>query len=174
MSGTGFDYGVKTGDPAAVDERARLQVCTVRVGPTNYGVPIGRILEVLGRAAVQQVPLAPAYIGGLVHYRGEVLTTVSLRSVLGMEPGGAVHDIVVFESAEGFFGLLVDAVGEVRMLSPESFEPNPSTLDDSRQALFRGAYKLEDGLLVMLDPQRLDPVRLGETLGGGSGPLPSA
>lgn len=170
MSGTHFGAGVNAGDPTTVEERARLQVCTVRVGPAHYGVPIERILEVLGRASVQSVPLAPAYIGGLVHYRGEVLTTVSLRCVLGMEPGGAVHDIVVFESADGFFGLLVDAVGEVKMLSPESFEPNPSTLDDRRQALFRGAYKLEDGLLVMLDPERLDPVRLAETLGAGSLP----
>jgi hypothetical protein len=27
--------------------------------------------------------------------------------------------------------------------------------------LFAGAYKLKSGLLVMLDPERLDPMRLG-------------
>jgi hypothetical protein len=28
--------------------------------------------------------------------------------------------------------------------------------------LFVGAYKLKDGLLVMLDPERLEPMRLGQ------------
>jgi hypothetical protein len=31
----------------------------------------------------------------------------------------------------------------------------------SRLSLFAGAYKLKDSLLIMLDPERLDPIRLG-------------
>jgi hypothetical protein len=34
-------------------------------------------------------------------------------------------------------------------------------MDERRRALFSGAYKLKDSLLVMLDPERLDPMRLG-------------
>jgi chemotaxis signal transduction protein len=41
------------------------------------------------------------------------------------------------------------------------FEPNPSTLDETRRDLIAGAYKLQNALMVMLDPERLDPVRLG-------------
>ena len=59
-------------------------MCSVRVGGTLFGVPIMRILEILDTPATQPVPLAPAYIGGLVHYRGEILTAVSLRSLLGL------------------------------------------------------------------------------------------
>jgi purine-binding chemotaxis protein CheW len=55
----------------------------------------------------------------------------------------------------------VDAVGEVLTVSSSDYEPNPSILDERRRALFAGAYKLKDGLLVMLDPERLDPMRLG-------------
>ena len=40
-----------------------------------------------GSRAPQRVPLAPAYIAGVMPYRGEVLTTVSLRALLGMEDG---------------------------------------------------------------------------------------
>ena len=61
-----------------------VEMCSVRAGETVFGVPIMRILEILGAPATQTVPLAPAYIGGLVHYRGEVLTAVSLRSLLGL------------------------------------------------------------------------------------------
>jgi purine-binding chemotaxis protein CheW len=140
-----------------------LEMCSVRVGQTLYGVPIMRILEILGAPATRPVPLAPGYIGGLVHYRGEVLTTVSLRRLLDMPARDATQDILVFEGADGYFGLLVDEVGEVMTVLPADFEGNPSTLDDRRKALFAGTYKLKDALLVMLDPERLDPVHLAET-----------
>jgi purine-binding chemotaxis protein CheW len=143
-----------------------IEMCSVRVGQTLYGVPIMRILEILGKPATQPVPLAPSYIGGLVHYRGEVLTAVSLRKLLDMPAIGGPEDILVFEGVDGYFGLLVDEVEEVMTVLPAEFESNPSTLDDHRKALFAGAYKLKDALLVMLDPERLDPVRLSETASG--------
>lgn len=139
-----------------------VEMCSVRAGETVFGVPIMRILEILGAPTTQTVPLAPAYIGGLVHYRGEVLTAVSLRSLLGLPPYDGVSGVLVFEGPSGYFGLLVDAVGEVITVLPEAFEANPSTLDDRRKALFAGACKLESGLLVVLDPDRLDPMRLAQ------------
>lgn len=142
---------------------ALAEVCSVRLAETWFGVPISHILEIVGGARPQPVPLAPGYVGGLVHYRGDVLTTVSLRQLLGMPPKDGTQDILVLESVGGCFGLLVDAVGEVLTVSSTDHEPNPSTLDERRKALFAGAYKLKDRLLVMLDPDRLDPLRLSQS-----------
>jgi purine-binding chemotaxis protein CheW len=139
-----------------------IEMCSVRVGSTLYGIPVTSIVEILGKPTKQRVPLAPGYIGGLVHYRGEVLTTVSLRSLLRMPPHDAAEDILVFEGADGYFGLLVDEVSEVITVLPADFEGTPSTLDNRRKALFAGTYKLSNALLVMLDPERLDPVHLAE------------
>ncbi|HEX4038047.1 MAG TPA: chemotaxis protein CheW [Acidobacteriaceae bacterium] len=136
------------------------EVCSVRVGDTLYGVPIAHVLEILGKPATQPVPLAPYFVGGLVHYRGEVLTAVSLRRLLAMDPPKAPEDVLVFESSEGLFGLFVDSVGEVLRVSAAAHEPNPATLEARRQALFNGAWKLKDRLLVTLDPERLEPMRL--------------
>jgi purine-binding chemotaxis protein CheW len=114
----------------------------------------------VGSARPQPVPLAPAYVGGLVHYRGDVLTTVSLRHLLALPAKEGPQDILVLESAGGCFGLLVDSVGEVLTVSSADHEPNPSILDQRRKALFAGTYKLNDRLLIMLDPERLDPMLL--------------
>ena len=160
-AGPGTNLAMNNEKSVAAVERG-IEMCSVRAGETLFGVPIMRILEILGAPATQSVPLAPAYIGGLVHYRGEVLTAVSLRSLLGMPPYDGASGVLVFEGPGGYFGLLVDAVGEVMTVLPEAFEANPSTLDDRRKALFAGAYKLQDGLLVMLDPDRLDPMRLSQ------------
>lgn len=142
---------------------APIEMCSVRVGDLLLGIPISHILEIIGSARPQPVPLAPEFVGGLVHYRGDVLTTVSLRHLLGMAPFALPQPILVLEKPGGCFGVLVDAVCEVMTVVPEAYEPNPSTLDESRKRIFAGAYKLAEGLLVVLDPARLDPLRLGAT-----------
>lgn len=138
-----------------------IEMCSVRVGEMLLGIPIRHILEIIGSARPQPVPLAPGFVGGLVHYRGDVLTTVSLRYLLGIAPSDLPQPILVLENSSGCFGVLVDAVGEVMTVAPEAYEPNPSTLDGSRKRIFTGAYKLAEGLLVVLDPARLDPLYLG-------------
>lgn len=139
---------------------SKLEICSVRLGATMFGVPISHILEIVGGARPQPVPLAPPHVGGLVHYRGDVLTTVSLRHVLDLPALDGPQDILVLESAAGCFGLLVDSVSEVLMVSSDDFEPNPSILDERLRTLFAGAYKLKNSLLVMLDPEQLDPMQL--------------
>lgn len=157
MSGPGS--GKRRGQKTA----ALQEICSVRLGEAIYGVPISHILEIVGQARPQPVPLAPVFVGGLVHYRGDVLTVVSLRQLLCLPPREGRQDILVLESPGGCFGLLVDSVGEVLTLSSADFEANPSTLGQARRDLVAGAYKLEKALLIMLDPERLDPMRLGMT-----------
>jgi len=152
---TGLHRKEKTG-------HALVEMCSVRLGQQLFGVPITHILEIVGSARPQPVPLAPGFVGGLVHYRGDVLTTVSLRQLLDLPPKEGTQDILVLESSGGCFGLLVDSVGEALTVSAADHEPNPSTLSERRRTLFAGTYKLKEGLLVMLDPERLDPMRLGE------------
>jgi len=140
---------------------ALVEVCSVRVGTTLFGIPIQHILEIVGKARPQPIPLAPGFVGGLIHYRGDVLTTVSLRYLLDLPPLDGAQDILVLESEGGYFGLQVDSVGEVLSVSGVDFEPNPSILVERRRTLLAGAYKLKDSLLIMLDPEQLDPARLG-------------
>ncbi|HUB30879.1 MAG TPA: chemotaxis protein CheW [Terracidiphilus sp.] len=142
---------------------ALVEVCSVRLGKALYGIPIRHILEIVGGARPQPIPLAPGFVGGLVHYRGDVLTAVSLRHLLHLPLLEGPQDILVLESPAGCYGLLVDAVGEVLTVPAADFEPNPSTLDETRRDLIAGAYKLRNTLLVMLDAERLDPVRLSAT-----------
>src|SRR5271166_2929545 len=141
MTGATTQFNRKTKATAAL-----VEMCSVRLGETQFGVPITHILEIVGSARPQPVPLAPRFVGGLVHYRGDVLTTVSLRQLLGLQPREGAQDILVLESAGGIFGLLVDSVGEVLTVCAADYEPNPSILDERRRGLLSGAYKLKDSL----------------------------
>jgi purine-binding chemotaxis protein CheW len=136
-------------------------MCSVRVGQTLFGIPITHILEIVGGARPQPVPLAPDFVGGLVHYRGDVLTTVSLRHLARHAPR-RVRRTSWFLRAPA----AASACWSIR-LAKCSPSPKPTTSRIPRYSTsaaarcFAGAYKLKEGLLVMLDPERLDPLRLG-------------
>lgn len=149
---------------AIQDEEDVVSLCEMSVGGQSFGIDTRRIGEVLGGRELQRVPMAPAFIGGVVPYRGEVLTTVSFRALLGLTEKAETNCVLVLEDEDASqrFGLVVDAVGGVVTVSRRMFEANPSTLDARGKWLFDGAYKTEDGLMVQLDPQRLQPTKLAE------------
>jgi len=57
----------------------------------------------------------------------------------------------------------VDGVGGVVTMAPGELAANPSTLEARSAALFDGVYKMETGLMVRLDPQRLRPLKLARS-----------
>lgn len=137
-----------------------IEMCSVRAGELLVGLPINLILEIVGSVRPQLVPLAQEFIAGLVHHRGDVLTVVSLRILLGLPPLERSQPALVLEGSSGCYGVLVDSVGEVLTVSSEAYEPNPSAPGPGRNQILGGAYKLHNGLLVVLDLARLDTLHL--------------
>jgi purine-binding chemotaxis protein CheW len=145
---------------AIEEESDVVSLCSLYAGSETFGIDTRKIREVLGERDLQSVPMSPAFIS----YRGEVLTTVNLRALLGMEAHSGRCCVLVMEDdeVEERFGLVVDAVGGVVTVNRRMLEANPCTLEARGKKLFDGAYKMETGLMVQLDPQKLCPSRLSE------------
>ena len=156
---------MKGAEQAGADVGEPVSLCSLRVGDAIFGIDTRQVREILGTAAPRHVPLAPPYIAGVVPYRGDVLTTVCFRALLGMKCWAGTHCILVFdgERAEERFGLIVDGVGGVIAVEPSAHEANPSGLDARSMEIFDGAYKLPSGLMVRLDPRKLRPSHLAES-----------
>jgi purine-binding chemotaxis protein CheW len=150
---------------AIQDENDAVSLCSLYAESETFGIDTSKIREVLGERDLQRVPMSPAFIAGVVPYRGEVLTTVNLRALLGIEQHSGRCCVLVMEDDQAAerFGLVVDAVGGVVTVSRSTLEDNPCTLEARGKWLFDGAYKMEAGLMVRLDPQKLSPSRLSET-----------
>jgi purine-binding chemotaxis protein CheW len=147
------------------EENDAVSLCSLYAGTETFGIDTSKIREVLGERDLQQVPMSPTFIAGVVPYRGEVLTTVNLRALLGVEahPGRSCVLVMEDDEAAEWFGLVVDAVGGVVVVNQSALEDNPCTLEARGKWLFDGAYKMESGLMIRLDPQKLSPSRLSET-----------
>lgn len=139
-----------------------VTMCSVRAGDGMYGIDTREIREVLGNADPRPVPLAASYIAGVLPYRGEVLTTVSLRALLGLPSWMGKSHVLVLEDAEQGerFGLMVDGVGGMVAVPESGLERNPATLGVRAEAILCGVFRMENGLMARLDPRRLRPLEL--------------
>ena len=113
-------------DDAAADA-ASGHLITVTVGGQLFGIPVLHAQDVLNPQRIVRIPLAPKAIAGSLNLRGRIVTAIDLRSCLGLppcaEPSKSMS--VVTEREGELYSLLVDSVGEVMTLSPDSFEATP-------------------------------------------------
>ena len=78
---------------------------------------------------------------------------MDLRTRFGLPDRGSQDSstILVFDGADELLGLVVDRAGDVVEVEDDHFEEPPDTLKSDSRRLIRGAYKLEDRLLLVLD-----------------------
>jgi purine-binding chemotaxis protein CheW len=133
------------------------QYCTFQLEESSFGIGIERVQEVIGFQEITPVPLASAEIAGLINLRGQIVPALDLRRCFEMapRPAAARPGNVVVRAPEGAVSLLVDRIGDVLSLEQAQFERPPETLRGRERALIRGAYKLPDRLLLVLDIDRV-------------------
>ena len=131
------------------------QLSTFSVGGHQFGVEVAAVQEVTLHQPMTRVPLAPADLGGLINLRGQVIPAVDLRRRLGFPDrvAGQPPMDVILHTRDGLVSLLVDGIGDVVEVPDEAFEEPPETLHGIGRELIRGAYKLDDALLLLLDVQ---------------------
>jgi len=133
----------------------QTQYCTFFLDGLFFGVPVQQVQEVIRYQELTRVPLAAPEVSGLINLRGQIVTAIDLRRRLGLppRPEGRRPMNVVVRSEEGAVSLLVDEIGDVQEVDGSLFEPPPPTLHGPARNLIRGAYKLADRLLLVLETQ---------------------
>ena len=126
---------------------------TFSVDHRYVGIPVDRVQEVLLAQPLTPVPLAHRDISGLLNLRGQIVTAIDLRARMGLRArdAGAPSANVIVTTDGGPLSLLVDRLGDVVPVDNVSFEPPPDTLAAELARSIKGAFKLDDALLLDLD-----------------------
>jgi chemotaxis-related protein WspB len=61
-------------------------ILTFTVGTNRYAVEVARVIELVPRVELRSIPHAPAFLAGLLDYRGRVVPVVDLGLLLGSHP----------------------------------------------------------------------------------------
>ncbi|MBT7609227.1 MAG: chemotaxis protein CheW [Bacteriovoracaceae bacterium] len=133
-----------------------VQLCGFKIGDGFYAVPVLEVQEVVRPQKITQVPMAPDYIEGLINLRGQVVTSINLRTLFklkGDDPEEFMN--VIVRSRGSLYALVVDEILDVMDVPNKAFEETPDTLDNNLRKYIEGVYKLKDKLLISLSIEKL-------------------
>lgn len=131
--------------------------CTFYLDKYYFGIEVEQVQEIIRFQEITPVALAPEVVKGLINLRGQIVTAVDLRSLLELpdRAEGEVPMNIVVKTPLGAFSLLADRIGDVLELSDDSFESPPDNLTGMARELIQRAYKLDNGLLLTMEIQKL-------------------
>jgi len=133
------------------------QLCTFYLDKHVFGIDVVRVQEVIRYQEMTRVPRAPSEVRGLINLRGQIVSAVDMRSRMELPPRGSeeLPMNVVVRTSDGPVSLLVDEIGDVLEVDEATVERPPDTLDGQAKTLVRCVYKLDEGLLLVLDPEQV-------------------
>lgn len=131
--------------------------CTFRVGDLHFGIEVKRVQEIIRHQKMTSVPLAPNIVRGLMNLRGQIVPAIDLRLRLNLPAREDETESinVVIRANDEPVSLLVDEIGDVVRVDFSDYELPPETLQGETRELIRGTFKLESGLLMILDTDRI-------------------
>ena len=137
------------------------QLVVFRLGSEKYGIDIGRVQGIERMQPVTVVPRAPHFVEGVINLRGQITPVINLRARFGFAKAESTKEtrIVVVYMQDQWVGLVVDAVEGVSRLNSSQIEPPSAFVRSAESGYLRGIAKIEDGLLILLD---LDKVLDGQ------------
>lgn len=136
---------------------AGARAVTITLGSETYALPIEVIEGVLPWEPLTRVPRMPDFMAGIFTARGTVVPVVDLRVRLGLDASAADsnHRIVLVQIGETRVGFIVDRVKEVVWMPEERIERCVSMVSSADHDLMNGIANLEQGLVILLNPERV-------------------
>lgn len=148
----GFD---ESGDPSRATAIDR--VVAFRLAGQQYGLPIDVVREIQQLAELLPLPDDDPALVGLIEIRGAVVPVLDLRALVGLEhaPYTLETPMVFCRVRAHDVCLIVDSVDDVVDLPPGGIQP-PSAVYALADKML-GTVRLEQGVLMLLDIERLIP-----------------
>jgi purine-binding chemotaxis protein CheW len=126
-----------------------VEVLSFGLGREHYAVESSLVFAVFQLVEFVPLPGAQRPVFGLTRWRGDVLTLIDLRGLVG----GATHAlddlarVIVLGHGTPEFGLLADFVEEMVLVDPTQLFPSPSERSGEGAGIIRGVTA--DGLQVL-------------------------
>lgn len=144
-------------DDKSVNSALNTQLCGFKIKGDCYAISVLDVQEVIKPHSLTKVPLSPPYVKGLINLRGQIVTSISLRKLFGMDDReeGEEHMNIIVRNGDSLYALMVDEILDVIDVHEGSFEKIPETISEKIRKYIKGVYKLSDSLLILLDLEKV-------------------
>lgn len=133
-----------------------LQVVVFAIDKQYFGIDISMVSEIIRLEKITPVPQTSAYVQGLINLRGSVIPVLNLHMLFNTRADEQDDNSRVIIAASGAqkFGLMVDAVHEVKKFSCDLVKNAPDSINVNQHYL-RGIILDDDRMIVLLDPNQI-------------------
>ncbi len=140
--------------PAVPPQRETIELVTFQLANETYGIESRHVIEVFPLSQLTPLPGAKPPVFGVTGWRGELLSVLDIRPILGVATT-ALNDlsrVIVLGETRAAFGVLADAVRELITLPVSEVREPPEGVAVARRYL-RGVTG--DAMLVLEAEQLL-------------------
>lgn len=134
---------------------------TFKLAEEEYGIGILKIKEIIGMMPITIVPQTPPFIKGVINLRGKVIPVIDLRLRFSLPPIDYTDRTCIIvveisgETSDIMIGIVVDTVSEVLNIKAREIEDTPRFGTKLDTAYILGMAKLEGGVKILLDIDRV-------------------
>ena len=126
---------------------------------SHYAVPLANVLELQRLPHITLLPNVPDWLRGVTNLRGDVLSVVDLRSLLGLPVAESIVSqrlIVVRSTREEIStGWVVDRVTGIRGIADEDLQPCSTLMTGPAVSFLSGVVERDARLIAVLDVNRV-------------------
>ncbi len=144
-------------------QNASTQFVGFRLDGQEFAFPIGKIQEIVIPDQVTKIPQVDDYVDGVSNLRGSIIPIINLRKLFGLKavPNDSESRTFVVNVGDKTLGCTVDSVTQGIRVPNDTIQPAPEMIAGDGTNYVFGFAKLEDRLLILLDPDELlDPDKL--------------
>ncbi len=135
-----------------------IQFCGFKVGENEFALEVGDIREIINPLPITKVPLADETVEGLLNLRGQIVTCLNFRKILGLKSlsidrKSACMNVIVRHRGD-LYGLTVDEVTDIVAVGQDDLIAPPANLSPELRNLIVNVYKKKSDLTLLLSTER--------------------
>lgn len=134
-----------------------VKLVIFQLGVDLFAADVFSVERVLRYTSPSSVPDVPPWIEGVLEHGGKVIPVIDMRRRIELAEDSITPDtrVLVFTTAEGLVGAVVDAVHEVAVVPAGAVSPPPGIFRGLAAKFIRGVAKVKEQLVVVLDVNEL-------------------
>lgn len=142
----------------------KREVLTWKIDGRLYGIDAINCNDVEKKKNILSVPLAKDHIVGIVNVRGDVVTVINLRVLMGYTADSDEHGkeqvvankvLVRLASKTASVAILADSADDVVSISDDDIEAIPAHLSDQELKFIDSVVMKDDKLIIILDAEEI-------------------
>ncbi|MCD6429692.1 MAG: chemotaxis protein CheW [Deltaproteobacteria bacterium] len=130
-----------------------LQLCSFQLADALFGLDTMLVQEIIKVPEITKVYQAPEEIIGIINLRGRIVTIIDLAIKLDLPTEVEIKNrrIIIVESDNEPFGLMVDYINDVIHIDGDDLDPAPANVRATQGRFITGVFRNEEQLIAILN-----------------------